>query len=337
MTATLRLVSRSHGTRSSSRREPLVIGLVNNMPDGALQTTERQFGDLLRVAANEYDIRLRLFSFPELIRGEAGRTYVSSNYEPIAELWNGEFDGLIVTGAEPRSPALTDEVYWSSLTHLVDWASATGTPTIWSCLAAHAAVLHLDGIQRCRLDQKISGVFRCIKSGDDPLVTGLPVSWRVPHSRHNTLDPECLESAGYQILSYSEEVGADTFVVRRQAAFVFFQGHPEYDADALYREYRRDVGRYLAGSVDSYPDMPRGCFDDDTALVFAQFRARAQRQRTRDLLEVFPAADLSGRLAHGWRDTAGALYGNWLRAFVSRASSDAMNGSAAADVATPAP
>ena len=34
-----------------TQRAPLVIGLVNNMPDGALQATERQFEGLLGEAA----------------------------------------------------------------------------------------------------------------------------------------------------------------------------------------------------------------------------------------------------------------------------------------------
>src|SRR5215472_10484098 len=142
-------------------RATLVIGLVNNMPDAALQTTEGQFGALLAAAGTGFDVRLRLFSFPELIRGDAGRKYVNEHYEPIEQLWTAELDGLIVTGAEPRTASMPDEIYWQSLTRLVDWANNKATPSVWSCLAAHAAVLHLDGIGRHRLGEKISGLFRC--------------------------------------------------------------------------------------------------------------------------------------------------------------------------------
>src|SRR5438309_1360422 len=108
--------SPNHGPRRLGRtgREPLVIALLNNMPDAALQSTEQQFSDLIARAAAAYDIRLRLFSFPELIRGEAGRRYVAEHYEPIDALWTGDFDGLIVTGAEPRTQTLPEEVYWPS-------------------------------------------------------------------------------------------------------------------------------------------------------------------------------------------------------------------------------
>ena len=309
--------------RARMGREPLVIALLNNMPDAALQSTEQQFSELLARAGAGYDVRLRLFSFPELIRGEAGRRYVSDHYEPIDALWTGDFDGLIVTGAEPRTPTLPEEVYWPSLTRLVDWALESEMPTVWSCLAAHAAVLHLDGIQRRRLDQKISGLFRCEKTSDSALVAGLPSSWRIPHSRLNTLDVEQLDAAGYEIAACSDEAGADTFVLQRRAVFVFYQGHPEYDAGALFREYRRDVGRYLAGTMERYPEMPRGYFDDQTARAFAAFRDLAERERTRELLEAFPGRDAGAIPPQLWLDAAVRLYSNWLSAFVAGRRSEA--------------
>jgi len=324
----------SHSPRSMrarSGREPLVIALLNNMPDAALQSTEQQFRELLARAGAGYDVRLRLFSFPELIRGEAGRHYVAEHYEAIDALWNGDFDGLIVTGAEPRAPELSKEVYWPSLTRLVDWALDSETPTIWSCLAAHAAVLHLDGIPRRRLGQKISGLFRCEKTSNNVLVTGLPSSWRIPHSRLNTLDAEQLQAAGYEIASCSDEAGADTFILQRRTAFVFYQGHPEYDAGALFREYRRDVGRYLAGTMERYPEMPRGYFDDQSARAFAAFRDLAERERTRELLEAFPGRDAGAIPPHLWLDAAVRLYSNWLSAFVAGRRSQA---AAVASVAT---
>lgn len=303
---------------AESKRQPVVIGLVNNMGDAALRTTEEQFRDLLGRAGASYDVRLRLFSFPELIRSEAGAAYVAAHYESIAALWSSEVDALIVTGAEPRTASLPDEAYWPSLTRVVDWANECGVPTIWSCLAAHAAVQYLDGIERRQLDAKLSGVFRCRRVAGDALTAGLPESWHVPHSRLNTLDADRLGDAGYEIVSYSAQAGVDTFVRRRQTLFVFFQGHPEYDADTLFREYRRDVGRYLTGTLEQYPEMPRGYFDDVTARVLNAFRARAQRQRSREMLDEFPAVGASDRRACPWRDVSVRLYRNWLAMAVAR-------------------
>jgi len=99
------------------------------------------------------------------------------------------------------------------------------------------------------------------------------------------------DAAGYEIASCSEEAGVDTFMLQRRATFVFYQGHPEYDAGALFREYRRDVGRYLSGTMERYPEMPRGYFDDQSARAFSAFRDLAERERKRELLEAFPGRD----------------------------------------------
>ena len=317
MTATL--LSAKHPSRGphGRGRRPIEIALVNNMSDAALQMTEQQFAGLLAAAGSEYNIRIRSFSFPELIRGQAARAYIAQHYESIEQLWSGTFDGMIVTGAEPRAAALPDEVYWPSLTRLVNWAIETSTPTIWSCLAAHAAVLQLDGIERVRLGEKISGVFRCTKAGDHPLVAGLPAAWRLPHSRLNTLDPERLTASGYQIVSCSEDAGVDAFVLHRRATFMFFQGHPEYDAGALFREYRRDVGRFLAGTMEKYPEMPRGYFTEEMVRAFTAFRALAHRLRSRELLDEFPGSDARTIPPHSWRDVAVRLYSNWLATTVA--------------------
>ena len=42
-------------------RNCLTIGLVNNMPDAACEATERQFIELLRGAANDVVVLLKLF------------------------------------------------------------------------------------------------------------------------------------------------------------------------------------------------------------------------------------------------------------------------------------
>jgi homoserine O-succinyltransferase/O-acetyltransferase len=327
MSTTFRPIDLSSTPTAGDDHERITIALVNNMPDAALQTTERQFRDLLQVAGASWDVRLRLFSFPELIRSDAGKTYVAEQYEGIDQLWAGDFDGLIVTGAEPRTASLSDEVYWPSLTRLVDWCNDADMPTVWSCLAAHAAVLHLDGIQRRRLGEKVAGVFRCMKVRDDRVLAGLPGSWRIPHSRLNTLEPDPLAAAGYEMLSFSEEAGADTFALRRGAPFVFCQGHPEYDPGALYREYRRDVGRFLSGSAERYPEMPRGYFDGDAARAFMVFRARALRHRSRDLLEQFPRGEARERPPHLWREVAIQLYTNWLAQIVRRRDTAAADAS----------
>ena len=292
--------------------DALVIGLVNNMPDGAFKTTERQFRELLASAAGDLPLRLRFFSLPEAVRGEAIRAYITDHYEKFSTLWSSRLDGLIVTGTEPRTAVLADEPYWGSLTKLVDWAQEHTTSTVWSCLAAHAAVYHLDGIGRQKLPEKLSGVFDCSRAGAHRILAGAPDVWRMPHSRSNDLPAPALSAAGYQILSTSRLAGADMFIKQTKSLFVFLQGHPEYDADSLLREYHRDVGRFLRAEREAYPQMPSGYFDASASAALAGFRTRALRERHMDLLTHFPAVDVQGPAAHVWRPQAMHIYSNWL-------------------------
>jgi homoserine O-succinyltransferase len=115
------------------------------------------------------------------------------------------------------------------------------------------------------------------------------------------------------------------FVLRRGAYFLFCQGHPEYDAGALLREYRRDVGRFLAGTMDQYPDLPDGYFDDQTVDVFNSFRERAHRQRTTALLDEFSENGARQKLTSVWQDFAAQLYRNWVSTLGADRASDAMS------------
>src|SRR5262245_49804489 len=108
---------------SPDDNEPgLTIGLVNNMPDGALEATEQQFANLLNGAAGSLTVRLRLFALPEVPRGNSGRERIRRDYSDLRTLSRSRLDGLIVTGAEPCATDLKDEPYWSSLVQVLRWA-----------------------------------------------------------------------------------------------------------------------------------------------------------------------------------------------------------------------
>ena len=167
------------------------------MPDAAIEATERQFTDLIRAATPKAVVLLKLFAMPEVPRGETARTALAERYRDIAELWQTPLDGLIVTGTEPRAKSLMDEPYWETLSKVVDWAKDHTASTIWSCLAAHAAVLHSDGIERRALKRKRFGVFDCRLAADHPMTKHFPEPLWVPHSRYNDLPEQALASCGY--------------------------------------------------------------------------------------------------------------------------------------------
>ncbi len=255
----------------------LHIGLVNNMPDAALEATERQFRTLLDEAADGIAVRLSFFALPEVPRSERAGRRIAGSYLPVSELWESRLDGLIVTGAEPVAANLQDEPYWPSLARLIDWAEYNTYSSIWSCLAAHAAVLHIDGIGRRRLTDKLFGVFECANVAEHPLTAGIPNRFRLPHSRWNDLPGDALAACGYRILTRFNDGRVDTFVKQRKNLFVFFQGHPEYEAASLLLEYRRDFRRFLNRERDAYPAMPQGYFDDETAARFSGLHTRTTK------------------------------------------------------------
>src|SRR5690348_3290529 len=165
----------------------LTIGLVNNMPDSALKATERQFMRLVQAAAGDIRVNFHCFSLPAVARSRQASEHIAHDYADIADLDRLGIDGLIVTGAEPIAPSLPDEPFWGQLTEIIDWAKTNTRSTIWSCLAAHAAVLHLNGVERHRLSAKCSGVFDCTRGRDNWLTRDVPAMLKVSHSRYNEL------------------------------------------------------------------------------------------------------------------------------------------------------
>ena len=292
----------------------MTIGLVNNMPDAACEATERQFLDLLRGATSNAVVHLKLFSIADVPRADHVRRELAARYRDISELWDTRLDGLIVTGTEPRAANLKDEPYWATLAKLVDWARQNTVSAIWSCLAAHAAVLHAEGIARRPLQEKKFGVFDCEIASIHPLTTGMKPRLRVPHSRYNDLPQRALAAGGYRLLTRSTAAGADAFVREEQGGslFVFFQGHPEYETDTLAREYRRDVGCFLRGKQQHYPAAPEGYFNDAATALVNDFRARAVGDRRASLMDDFPFAALEPALENTWRRSAIDVYENWI-------------------------
>lgn len=304
--------------QANPARPQIEVALVNNMPDTAVLATERQFAGLLAEAAGEsFDVRLRLYALDGVRRSELARAAMAETYAPVEALRTVRADALIITGAEPQAADLRDEPYWPELARLIDWARAQTCSTLFSCLAAHAAVLHLDGVGRRRLAAKATGVFAFARQGDSPLVHGLGEAWRTPHSRWNALGADSLGERGYRVLAASPEWGVDLFTREDDSLLVFLQGHPEYEADSLLREYRRDIGRCLRGETPFAP-RPRDYFDPATeaALETAERRLYASGG-----LEPLRSCDLvaaRGRPEAVWRPHAVRLFRNWLELIAAR-------------------
>jgi homoserine O-succinyltransferase/O-acetyltransferase len=290
----------------------LEIALVNNMPDQALEATRRQFTGFLDLGAEGIAYRLRCYALPGVPRSETGRRSLAQSHDDIEALYIRGADAVIVTGAEPRAESLDQEPYWDDFARLVDWARAHTIGALWSCLAAHGAVRALDGIKRQRLSEKLSGVFDCEIASPDWANQGAPRTIIVPHSRYNGVLPQDLESCGYNISSRSEAVGVDSFWRREPSLFLFAQGHPEYDADTLAREFRRDALRFLGGERSDFPAPPKNYFSAQTEARLDELRKGAHlgarssaAARLNDVLE-------QETLTQRWQRDSARLYKNWL-------------------------
>lgn len=315
--------------RPSSRVVPidrpdarLRVALINNMPDAALEDTELQFFDLLDAASEEVPVTVKLFSLTGVPRTDRGMRHLNSFYSGIDELWDSHFDALIMTGTEPQQSNLRQEPYWPTLTKVLDWAETNTLSTILSCLAAHAGVLHSDGIERCRLSDKRFGVFEFTKPTEHALTSKTSNVVRFPHSRWNEVRAEDLKACGYTVLTQSSRAGVDCFVKRKKnSLFVNFQGHPEYQARTLFKEYRRDIKRFLYGERATYPTAPSGYFGEEAAASLELFRRDAISNQSEDVMSRFPENELIQQLQNGWNRSAVTVYWNWL-AFVAEKKSE---------------
>ncbi|MFZ0008737.1 MAG: homoserine O-succinyltransferase [Steroidobacteraceae bacterium] len=290
----------------------VLIGLVNNMPDSALESTEAQFTRLLEAASGPLEVRLRFFYLPEIARAPAARARLTARYWETRELAHHAPDALIVTGMEPGGGPLDSEPYWRGFVELLEWAEAHTPSSIWSCLAAHAAVQHLSGIARRRLAEKRCGVFRHRILKSHALMQGVSEPLSLPHSRWNDLPVDALRAAGYTVLSWSGPTGADIFARRGESLLVCFQGHPEYESMTLMKEYRRDVGRFLRGEQPAYPTLPSGYFSPAPLAALEAFAARAMAARDAALLQEFPSGPAAADLKDLWHADAVRIYSNWL-------------------------
>ena len=127
------------------------------------------------------------------------------------------------------------------------------------------------------------------------------------------------------VLVHSAATGADAFTKETGAGFLFLQGHPEYDADTLMREYRRDMRRTLEGVRQTPPAIPHRYFDRQTELALEALTARVASDRGSASVAELNTILAAAPLVAPWRAPAARLIGTWLsnaagRAFHARRS-----------------
>ncbi|MBT0768730.1 homoserine O-succinyltransferase [Kineosporia sp. J2-2] len=223
---------------------------------------------------------------------------------PAVAAWIGTLRGLIVSGAEPRGPDLTRDPVHSLIGRILD---RTGDlPVLFSCLSAHSALAHLHAVPRVRLAEKRMGVLSHLVVGASPLGRALfPGPVMMPHSRWHTVRRHDLDAAGVHTLLAT---GADDWgAAHDDEGHLFVQGHPEYGAGTLLREYVRDVGRFVRGEIVAHPTLP------------VNYLPGEQEQRLRELALLaragepvrLPELTMDPSLALAWQGPGRRLLAGW--------------------------
>ena len=289
----------------------LHIGLLNMMPDAALQATERQFIHLVGSSNPIAQFFVYPFSLPGLNRGEAAKAHIAQHYFQFEDLAKQGLDALIITGANVIHPRLEDEPFWGPLIDVVMWAERNVASIFCSCLATHALVKHYYGINRVHLPQKQWGVYTHRSTRPDhPLLRDVNTRFEAPHSRHNDISREQFESAGCIVLAESE-IGVHLAVSPDGFRVIYFQGHPEYGAVSLLKEFKREYNRYLAGERDRLPRVPEHFLTPEGEEVAAALLEKLTRDG-RSQAPQFPEEALLPYCDNTWGDTGKAIVNNWL-------------------------
>lgn len=292
----------------------LHIGLLNMMPDAALEATERQFFRLVGESNQIAQFYMHPFTLPELPRSEKGRQHLAKYYESFDQIKTSGLDALIITGANVTQPDLAMEPFWEPLKAVIDWAYDNVTSTLCSCLATHAVMQMRYGQKRRHLGFKRWGVYpHYLVDREHPLVAGVNTRFDIPHSRYNNICRQQFEAAGLKVLVESKEAGVHLAVSEDLFRLVFFQGHPEYDIISLLKEYKRDVMHYINGDRADYPPMPENYFSLQSAAILEEHKLRV----TEAMKQGAPPPDLPEdlvmlQLDNTWHDTAEAVLNNWL-------------------------
>lgn len=292
----------------------LHIGLLNMMPDAALEATERQFLRLVGSSNCIAQLYVHPFAVDANTRGEEAQAYLRTYYEDFAALQEQGLDALIITGANPVQTDITQEAFWQSLTQVLAWGRERVCSVLCSCLATHADLTQHHGIERIRLPQKRWGVYsHRVVDAMHPLVSTINTRFDAPHSHVYEVTREQVEVAGVRVLAQSEEAGVHLAVSPDGFRMIYFQGHPEYDINSLLKEYKREVLRCIDGDREDYPPYPQHYFATPAITVLEAYREEVLQARTRRRTPPpFPESQVTPYVDNTWTDTGKAMFNNWL-------------------------
>lgn len=221
---------------------PLSILVLNLMPTKV--TTETQ---LLRMLGNSaLQVEVSFLRTASHDHRHTDPEHLDFFYETFDDVRDRRFDGLVITGAPVELLEFEDVDYWDELVRIMTWADEHVYSTLAICWAAQAELYHHYGIGKYQVPQKVFGVFEHeVTDRRNKLTRGFDDTFLAPHSRHTTVDIADIQAQPDLELLASSPAAGMYLAASRDGRRVFVTGHPEYDADTLDREYRRDVAAGL--------------------------------------------------------------------------------------------
>ena len=263
---------------------PLEIVILNLMPvkpDYEIQ--------LLRAPSNTpLQVNVTYLALQSHVSKNTPATHINRFYTTFDAVRRQFFDGMIITGAPVEHMEFDTVEYWEELTRIMDWTRKHVTSTLYICWGALAGIYYHYGIEKIRLERKLSGVYRHrILDRTEPLVRSFDDIFDAPHSRYSGVRREdILAHPELQLLAESREAGV--YLVRsRSGKDVFLFGHPEYDRMSLDAEYRRDLAKGIEVKI------PENYYENDDPNMTPLLT---------------------------WRGHANTLYTNWLNFYVYQAT-----------------
>jgi len=100
----------------------LHIGLLNMMPDAALEATERQFCRLVGACNQIVQFHIHIFTIEGIERGIEAQNHINNYYESFDKIKHDGLDALIISGANVTHSHLQEEPFWEPLTDVFTWA-----------------------------------------------------------------------------------------------------------------------------------------------------------------------------------------------------------------------
>ncbi|HTY39220.1 MAG TPA: homoserine O-succinyltransferase [Bacteroidota bacterium] len=232
-------ISEDEANRADIR--PLRVGILNIMPKGEAYEPYLLF-PLSRTIIQIEPVWIRLHS----------HSYKSTDLDHLTSYYDyfenaiakTPLDGLVVTGAPVEEMEYEQVSYWDEITTILTFARQNITSTFGICWGG-MALAKMVGIEKEMFRQKLFGVFETRNLDRSHPITGEldDMFWCV-QSRHSGISDKVLEGeherGRINLLAHSDN-GGYTIFESSDRRFLMHLGHPEYEAQRLVEEYRRDA------------------------------------------------------------------------------------------------